>query len=349
MGVELAYIGDIATFNAAVSGTAPDMVPNPDGYMTAEDLFTFVIGWNGGGGTVHDPIADMGPVTGDSPDLVPARDGELDVDDLLGFTANWSWFNDNGYYSPSFLGGAPGIAFAPLGGPVESATTLTLVSSMAQPLPGQTFTVDVNIGGAQMLSAAMVRLAYNPVELNLVGVEKGELLARDNGTVLLNTIQRDGVVELCAGRLNSEQPGVSGDGRLATLTFQIATPPESGFEFVYDLRDWRNDVLARGGSELTQFGSSLANTALFQNYPNPLNPQTSIVFALPTKQSVELAVYDLSGRLVKSLVSGPVDAGVHSIEWNGLGEDGAPAPSGVYFYKLRAGEFEQSRKLVVTR
>ncbi len=349
MDVELAYVGDVATYNVAVTGTPPNMVPNPDGYMTSEDFFTFVIGWNGGSDTAHDPISDMGPVSDSAPGLVPSRDGELDVDDLLAFTANWSWFNDNGYYNPTTLGGAPGIAFSPLGEPVQGGTSITLNSAMSQPLPGGQVKVDINASSPEMLTVAMVRVAYNPAELTLVSAEKGDMLARGGSSVLLNTIERDGVVEVCMGRLNREAPGVTGEGTLATLTFQVVAPPETGFEYVYDVRDWRNDILARGSSQLTEYTGVLTSTVLFQNYPNPLNPRTSIVFALPNKQNVELAVYDLSGRLVKSLVHGPTEAGIHAIEWNGLTEAGEPAASGVYFYKLRAGDTEQSRKLVVTR
>jgi hypothetical protein len=220
---------------------------------------------------------------------------------------------------------------------------------MSEPLPGGQIRVDVHVSGAEMLTAAMVRVAYDPLELALLRVEKGELLARGGGTVLLNTIRRDGVIELCMGRLNPESPGVTGAGCLASLVFQVTTPPESGFDYAYDLRDWRNDVLTRGSSELGRFGVVPAHTALYQNYPNPLSPHTSIVFALPTRQDVELAVYDLGGRLVKTLVNAPVEPGVHAIEWNGLTDKGTPAPSGVYFYKLRAGDMEHSRKLVVTR
>jgi len=349
MGVELAYVGDISTHPTGNTGTVPALVPDPDGYMSFVDLNAFVIGWNGGGTVTHDPICDMGPVTGSSPGLVPARDGELDVDDLLAFTGNWSWFADNGYNTPAMLGGTPGIAFMPLGEPVEGVTHLVVDSQMSKPMPGSLVEVQVGVSNAEMLTTAMVRVAYNPAQLALVGTQKGELLARDGSTVMFETIQREGVIELCLGRLNRANPGVSGNGCLATLTFRVVEPPETGLEYVFDLRDWRNDVLARGSSELTQYSSKLATTALFQNYPNPLNPQTSIVFALPTQQNVELAVYDLSGRVVKTLVNGAVEAGIHSIEWNGLDEAGSPAPSGVYFYKLRAGEFEQSRKLVVTR
>ncbi len=349
MGVELAYVGDIATYGTGTGGTVPAQVPDPDGFMTFEDMNAFVIGWNGGGTTVQDPICDMGPVTGTAPGLLPARDRELDVDDLLAFTGNWSWFADNGYNTPAMLGGAPGIAFTPLGEPVEGVTRLAVDARMSEPLPGSLVEVQVNVTNAEMLTTAMVRVAYDPTQLMLVDTQKGELLERDNSTVLFNTIQSQGVIELCMGRLNPASPGVSGNGCLATLTFRVVEPPETSLEYVFDLRDWRNDVLTRGSSELTRYAGSLSSTALFQNYPNPLNPQTSIVFALPTQQNVELAVYDLSGRLVKTLVNGAVDAGIHSIEWNGLDEAGALTPSGVYFYKLRAGEFEQSRKLVVTR
>ncbi|MCK4305101.1 MAG: T9SS type A sorting domain-containing protein [Candidatus Eisenbacteria sp.] len=347
LAIKLAYIGDVA--DGSDLGSVPTQQASPDGYMNFDDMTAFTLGWNGSSNT-QDPLADMGPVTGTSPNLIPSRDGLWDVDDLMAYTENWTWFTNNGYGAPQIFNAMPGIAFTPLGEPVEGATSISLSSGVQLPLPGHTFTVDVHVDDADMLTAVMVRVAYDPAELTLVGTEKGELLQRDDSNVLFHTTSREGTCELCLGRLNRAKPGVSGDGIVASLTFQITTPPESGLGLAYDLRDATGDVLARGSSELEGFAGGLVkNVILCQNYPNPLNPNTSIVFTLPSKQVVSLAVYDLSGRCIKTLVNGSQDAGIHTIEWSGRDQAGAPVASGVYFYKLRAGDVVQSRKLVITR
>ena len=131
-------------------------------------------------------------------------------------------------------------------------------------------------------------------------------------------------------RFSQDAPGVTGDGVLATLTFRIESAPQAGLDYVYDLRNAHNLVLSRGSSEYDAFGDGgTQSVMLSQNYPNPLNPTTSIVFALPSKQAVDLAVYDLTGRRIVTLVNGPQDAGVHTIEWDGHDQSGAEVASGV--------------------
>ena len=84
--------------------------------------------------------------------------------------------------------------------------------------------------------------------------------------------------------------------------------------------------------------------ALYQNYPNPFNPVTEIVFELPTSVHAKLTVFDLLGREVKTLVNGTLPAGKHMVNF-----DAAALPSGVYVYRLNAGSFQQSRKLMLLR
>ena len=67
-------------------------------------------------------------------------------------------------------------------------------------------------------------------------------------------------------------------------------------------------------------------------YPNPFNPSTSLSFSLPVSDEVALKVYDASGRLVETLIDRSMGAGVHTVTWNA-----APLPSGVYFFRLNAG------------
>lgn len=83
---------------------------------------------------------------------------------------------------------------------------------------------------------------------------------------------------------------------------------------------------------------------LFQNYPNPFNPVTTIRFALPKREFVELSVYDLLGREIKTLLMEERSQGIHNINWNAEG-----VASGVYYYRITAGEFTQTRKLILLR
>jgi len=83
---------------------------------------------------------------------------------------------------------------------------------------------------------------------------------------------------------------------------------------------------------------------LHQNYPNPFNPITTIQYELPQSSDVEIAIYNLLGRKVTTLISETQDAGYKSVQWNA-----ANVPSGMYFYQIRAGKFVQTRKLVVLK
>ncbi len=90
-------------------------------------------------------------------------------------------------------------------------------------------------------------------------------------------------------------------------------------------------------------------SALDQNFPNPFNPVTEITFSLTAPSHVTLGIYDAAGRLVEVLVNGQRSAGYHTVNWEGRGTDGRPMASGVYFYRLSAGEFEKTRKMVLLR
>ena len=88
---------------------------------------------------------------------------------------------------------------------------------------------------------------------------------------------------------------------------------------------------------------------LFQNYPNPFNPTTNIRFSLPVNSSVNLRVYDVTGRLVQTLVAGTMTAGTHEVQWNGQGQNGMQVASGVYLYRLEAGGQVITRRMVLVK
>ena len=89
--------------------------------------------------------------------------------------------------------------------------------------------------------------------------------------------------------------------------------------------------------------------ALYPNYPNPFNPETRIRFQLAENSNVRLMIYDVLGRKVRTLVSERMDAGHHVLNWNGLNDAGADVASGMYVYRIKAGDFIAHRKMLLVR
>lgn len=89
--------------------------------------------------------------------------------------------------------------------------------------------------------------------------------------------------------------------------------------------------------------------ALNQNFPNPFNPTTTISFSLAAPSAVQLGVYDVGGRLVRTLANGVHDAGAHEIQWDGRNANGAPVSTGVYLYRLTSSTETLTRKMILLK
>jgi hypothetical protein len=101
-------------------------------------------------------------------------------------------------------------------------------------------------------------------------------------------------------------------------------------------------LLTEGVSESA--GSIPTEFRLFQNYPNPFNPRTTIKFELPKASQVRLSVYDMLGREVAVLVNEKRDAGVYEVKF-----EGSNLASGVYFYRIQAGDYVATKKLLLMK
>jgi hypothetical protein len=86
--------------------------------------------------------------------------------------------------------------------------------------------------------------------------------------------------------------------------------------------------------------------ALHQNYPNPFNPVTNLSYDLPEDAMVNITVFDMMGRVVRTLVNGQQSAGYKSLQWNGTNNSGQPISAGLYIYTIQAGEFSQTKKMI---
>ncbi|OPX21603.1 MAG: hypothetical protein B1H02_07385 [Candidatus Latescibacteria bacterium 4484_107] len=88
---------------------------------------------------------------------------------------------------------------------------------------------------------------------------------------------------------------------------------------------------------------------LYQNFPNPFNPITELRYQLPEASEVRLSVYNLLGQEVRRLVDEKMAAGAHSAQWDGRDDSGNPLASGVYLCRFRAGDFRQTKRIVLLR
>ena len=85
------------------------------------------------------------------------------------------------------------------------------------------------------------------------------------------------------------------------------------------------------------------------SYPNPFNPVTTLQYALPEDALVNIAIYDMMGRHVKTLINRSQTAGYMSVQWNATNDNNEPVSTGVYLYTIQAGEFRKTKKMVLLK
>jgi hypothetical protein len=91
------------------------------------------------------------------------------------------------------------------------------------------------------------------------------------------------------------------------------------------------------------------NFTLKDNYPNPFNPLTTISYELLTDGIVNIVIYDLIGKKIKTLVSGFQTAGSKNVNWNATNNQGQPVSAGVFFYSMEAGQLRKTKKMILLK
>ncbi len=164
-------------------------------------------------------------------------------------------------------------------------------------------------------------ILHLPFKLDRSGERIGVTQLMDSGSVFLDSISY-------APQMTDISFGRYPDGTASWYSFAQPTPLTSN-RLIDNLP----------GNPLPLNSYSLA-----QNYPNPFNPSTSIQFSIPKTEFVTLEIYNLLGQIVTTLVNERQEAGMHTVKFNGSG-----LASGIYFYRIEAGEFSQVRKMVLIR
>jgi hypothetical protein len=101
------------------------------------------------------------------------------------------------------------------------------------------------------------------------------------------------------------------------------------------------------GSILFKIGNNsdeIITYELFSNYPNPFNPSTTIKYSIPQSSIVVIKIFDVIGNEIETLVSEEKSVGTYEVNWNAIN-----IPSGIYFYKLQAGSFIETKKMVLMK
>ena len=110
-------------------------------------------------------------------------------------------------------------------------------------------------------------------------------------------------------------------------------------------------VLTIDATALSVLGESALPEAfaLYQNYPNPFNPYTTISYDLPERADVTIVIFNLIGQEVKFFNAGILEPGRYHLRWNGTDNRGYPTGAGIYLYRINAGRFNQTRKMILTK
>ena len=94
---------------------------------------------------------------------------------------------------------------------------------------------------------------------------------------------------------------------------------------------------------------SRINYSIHQNYPNPFNPITKLHYSIPEKSLVSIAIYDILGNQVKTLINQTQDAGYKSVIWDATNDYGKPVSAGIYLYQIQADEYISTKKMVLLK
>jgi hypothetical protein len=129
--------------------------------------------------------------------------------------------------------------------------------------------------------------------------------------------------------------------------YSYNNPPDDGYQLMpRQYSDFRDTTCQVGIDESDNLPLA---TSLSQNYPNPFNPSTSIMYYLAERGVVNIAIYDILGQKVYEFNKSDAEVGSHSFIWEGTDTGGRPVATGVYFYRLKVGDFSDTRQMLLLK
>ncbi|MEW6412748.1 MAG: FlgD immunoglobulin-like domain containing protein [Candidatus Zixiibacteriota bacterium] len=285
------------------------------------------------------------------PDLGQGGDDFVGCDTLNNIWFCYNYDNDDTYYGPA----PPVLGFKVLYGPVVPAAGQTAY------FDGQPMADFENLG-----LTAFVKFiggedpdSYSQTYGFLQGLTKsGEPYTYDGDTLtyIFSGDPVTGVGDLDIAPADRRMLGVSGpfdfrpgDSQFVLIKMAVGQGT-SNLNSITEVKailnepfDPLTDVIAGGPEPLPR------KFSVSQNYPNPFNPTTTIQYALPERAKVTLDIYNILGQKVRRLVDETQPAGTHTVVWDGRNETNQPVATGLYFYRMTTGDFQESRKMILLK
>jgi hypothetical protein len=200
------------------------------------------------------------------------------------------------------------------------------------------------------VSGLQLEISYDPKEITLL---EPSLTSRTQGLQLYSST-KDGVQKIGILDINGRNHILPGQGPLVTLRAKSSNPSSLVIkEAVLVDKDAHTipvEIVKTIGP--TEDNSVPQNFSLAQNYPNPFNPATRIQFTVTSGQfpvPTTLKIYNVRGQLVRTLVDEPKMTGPYEVMWDGKDNRGEIVSSGVYFYKLKAGDYSETKKMILMK
>jgi hypothetical protein len=257
---------------------------------------------------------------------IPVPDSRVNFEDLMIFAMNYQSV-------PLVNGGGASIASLPV---IEPTVRLELIG-----LQEDEFEARLIVDRAEGIKGAHCVLSFDPSKSEFMEAEKGEIF---NGLdVFFDAREEGNRVDMSVAVLSGAV--IQNSGEMVRFTFRaLAEDPEIRLALV-DLRDANNvTVLMEASEDIPLAGPS--DFSLAQNAPNPFDARTSIRFAVPRTSEITIQIFDISGRLVRTLVHDSYLPGYHRAEWDALDNHGNLVSPGVYFYKLSSDKQILMRKMI---
>jgi len=209
---------------------------------------------------------------------------------------------------------------------------------------GAVLRVPLVMQGTGTVQALSVRLSWDAAVVQPTGLEAEALLNRLNGVALSPS---PGTVDLAVYGMGR---AVTGQGALATVGFKAIAngDPKIRIETV-DARDTRNRAIALDASRELMASELPSVTALQMAMPNPFRDDVTLAFSLAERGRVELGIYSVDGRRVRTLATGDQEPGYYRLVWDGRDDQGNAVSAGVFYARLVAGHAGFTRTVVYLR
>ncbi len=241
---------------------------------------------------------------------------------------------------------ATGLAAPVRNAIVNIGTRPNVVLADISGIAGENVTMFLKVDNGDNVAGGQVFIAYDPEVIRVVD------LSSEAGVLLASSNVDPGIVRVVFA--NAGRP--SGQ-KIARLEFHIMADDVSPLNFQrVQLYDLNARPLSSGSTdgEFRSWAMAPERDALFQNFPNPFNPETWIPYQLKEDHEVTVQIYSTAGSLVRQLDIGYKQAGLYinrdrAAYWDGKNSAGETVASGVYFYSIQAGDFHTTRKLTVLR